>query len=187
MQSINRTNPVGPATNATSVTFTVTFSEPVTGVDPSDFQLATTGTVGTTAYPGDAARRFCCLHGDGQRHHRQRHARPEPGGQRQHPRSGRQPPHPAERRRRPSRTRPPSPPGPAQGLWRWRTSTATASPTWSSPHFGSSTVSVLLGNGNGTFQAQQTFATGLSLACRGGGGRQRRRQARPGSSAMTCQ
>ena len=27
---------------------------------------------------------------------------------------------------------------------------------------GSNTVSVLLGNGNGTFQAQQTFATGTS-------------------------
>ena len=26
---------------------------------------------------------------------------------------------------------------------------------------GSNTVSVLLGNGNGTFQAQQTFATGI--------------------------
>ena len=27
--------------------------------------------------------------------------------------------------------------------------------------FGGNTVSVLLGNGNGTFQAQQTFATGV--------------------------
>ena len=27
-------------------------------------------------------------------------------------------------------------------------------------NYGSNTVSVLLGNGNGTFQAQQTFATG---------------------------
>ena len=40
------------------------------------------------------------------------------------------------------------------------TSTATASPTSSSPTVGSNTVSVLLGNGNGTFQAQQTFAAG---------------------------
>ena len=39
-------------------------------------------------------------------------------------------------------------------------STATASPTSSSPIDDSNTVSVLLGNGNGTFQAQQTFATG---------------------------
>jgi hypothetical protein len=46
--SINRAMPIGPVTNATSVSFTVTFSEPVTGVDPTDFQLAATGTVGTT-------------------------------------------------------------------------------------------------------------------------------------------
>ena len=29
-------------------------------------------------------------------------------------------------------------------------------------NYASNTVSVLLGNGNGTFQAQQTFATGTS-------------------------
>ena len=28
-------------------------------------------------------------------------------------------------------------------------------------NYGSNTVSVLLGNGNGTFQTQQTFATGI--------------------------
>jgi hypothetical protein len=39
VQSINRTNP----TSATSVTYTVTFSEPVTGVDPSDFTPALSG------------------------------------------------------------------------------------------------------------------------------------------------
>jgi hypothetical protein len=48
VQSINRTNPVGPSTNASTVSFTVTFSEPMTGVDPTDFKLATTGTVGAT-------------------------------------------------------------------------------------------------------------------------------------------
>jgi hypothetical protein len=42
MLSINRTAPVGPNTNATSVTFTVTFSKAVTGVDAGDFAL--TGT-----------------------------------------------------------------------------------------------------------------------------------------------
>ena len=42
------------------------------------------------------------------------------------------------------------------------------------------TVSVLLGNGNGTFQAAVSFATGSGPAVRGGGGLQRRRQARPG-------
>ena len=44
---------------------------------------------------------------------------------------------------------------------------------------GSNTVSVLLGNGNGTFQAQQTFAAGPKPHVGGGGRRQRRRQARP--------
>ena len=46
--SINRAAPAGPATNASSVSFTVAFSKPVTGVDPTDFQVVTTGTVGTT-------------------------------------------------------------------------------------------------------------------------------------------
>jgi hypothetical protein len=46
--SINRATPVGPATNASTVNFTVTFSEPVTGVNVGDFQLAMTGTVGKT-------------------------------------------------------------------------------------------------------------------------------------------
>jgi len=42
--SINRTNPTGPSIgNATSVTYTVTFSEPVTEVAASDFAVVTTG------------------------------------------------------------------------------------------------------------------------------------------------
>ena len=40
------------------------------------------------------------------------------------------------------------------------TSTATASPTSSSPTTASNTVSVLLGNGDGTFQAATTYAVG---------------------------
>ena len=39
-------------------------------------------------------------------------------------------------------------------------------------------VSVLLGNGNGTFQTAQRFAAGTSPVSRGGGGPQRRWQAR---------
>ena len=46
--SIDRASTSGPATNASSVSFTVAFSKPVTGVDPTDFQVVTTGTVGTT-------------------------------------------------------------------------------------------------------------------------------------------
>ena len=46
--SIDRSSPAAETTNADSVTFLATFSEDVTGVDPTDFQLALTGTVGTT-------------------------------------------------------------------------------------------------------------------------------------------
>ena len=46
--SISRTTPSAALTDATSVVYTVTFSEPITGVDPTDFQVVKTGTVGTT-------------------------------------------------------------------------------------------------------------------------------------------
>ena len=46
--SINRTTPAGPFTGSSSVTYTVTFNESVTGVDPTDFALALTGTVTAT-------------------------------------------------------------------------------------------------------------------------------------------
>ena len=43
----------------------------------------------------------------------------------------------------------------------WRaTSPATAAPTWPSPTYGGNDVSVLLGNGDGTFQPQVTYAVG---------------------------
>ena len=45
VESINRTTPLGPTTDATNVSFTVTFSEAVTGVDAADFQLVLGGTV----------------------------------------------------------------------------------------------------------------------------------------------
>jgi hypothetical protein len=41
--SVNRETPAGAATEAGSVTYAVTFSEPVTGVTSADFQLALTG------------------------------------------------------------------------------------------------------------------------------------------------
>jgi hypothetical protein len=46
--SINRTNPPTPTTVDKTVTFTVTFNEPVTGVDPTDFALALSGVTATT-------------------------------------------------------------------------------------------------------------------------------------------
>src|SRR5262249_13179891 len=48
VQSINRSNPLGPTASASSVTYTVTFSESVTGVDATDFQLALSGLTATT-------------------------------------------------------------------------------------------------------------------------------------------
>ncbi|NCC68568.1 MAG: hypothetical protein EOM14_10335, partial [Clostridia bacterium] len=44
VSSINRNSPVSETTNSTGVTFRVTFSESVTGVDISDFSLTTTET-----------------------------------------------------------------------------------------------------------------------------------------------
>ena len=46
--SINRQNPSGATTNASSVTFRVTFSESVSGVDTGDFSLTTTSTAAGT-------------------------------------------------------------------------------------------------------------------------------------------
>ncbi len=48
VQSIARTTPLGPVTNASNLVYTVTFNEPVTAVDAADFQLATTGLVAAT-------------------------------------------------------------------------------------------------------------------------------------------
>ncbi|MEI6945607.1 T9SS type A sorting domain-containing protein [Paraflavisolibacter sp. H34] len=51
--SVNRQAPTAAITNATGVTFRVTFSEAVTGVDPSDFVLTTlAGTTRGTLAPG---------------------------------------------------------------------------------------------------------------------------------------
>jgi formylglycine-generating enzyme required for sulfatase activity len=48
VKSINRANQAGPIFSGSNVSFTVTFSEPVTGVDPSDFTRVTTGALTTT-------------------------------------------------------------------------------------------------------------------------------------------
>ena len=48
VQSINRTSPPGPFTSDNTVSFNVTFSEPVTGVDLSDFSVAASGAEYTT-------------------------------------------------------------------------------------------------------------------------------------------
>ena len=45
VQSIDRTTPSSPTTDATSVSYTVTFSESVMGVDAADFEVVRTGSV----------------------------------------------------------------------------------------------------------------------------------------------
>lgn len=49
VNSISRQTPASATTNATEVTYRVIFSEPVTGVDTTDFGLTTSGTAGTIA------------------------------------------------------------------------------------------------------------------------------------------
>ena len=46
--SINRTTPLGPIASASTLSFTVTFNESVTGVDATDFSLALNGVTATT-------------------------------------------------------------------------------------------------------------------------------------------
>ena len=48
VESINRTGPAAAVTDATAVTFTVSFSESVTGVNAADFGLPLTGTTTAT-------------------------------------------------------------------------------------------------------------------------------------------
>src|SRR5262249_54810521 len=49
LQSLNGTNPVSLSTNQNNVSYTATFSSPVTGVDASDFSVVKTGSVATTS------------------------------------------------------------------------------------------------------------------------------------------
>ena len=52
---------------------------------------------------------------------------------------------------------------------------------------GSNNVSVLLGNGDGTFQTAVNYRRGHKSILGGGGGLQRRRQARPGRGQLQRQ
>ena len=47
--SVNRASPAGAVTDASSVAYAVTFSEPVTGVTSADFQLAISGAISTSS------------------------------------------------------------------------------------------------------------------------------------------
>ena len=158
--SINRTAPVNVTTNSSSVSCTVTFSEAVTGVDSSDFSLATTGTVAATTTqvtPVSPSVYTVTLSGitgigslglnlvdNGSIRDAVGHPLTTPS---------------------------------AAATFASQVTFATGSqpksvtlgdvngdgkPDLVVANFGSNTVSVMLGNGNGTFQAQQTFATGLN-------------------------
>ena len=69
----------------------------------------------------------------------------------------------------------------------WATSTATASSTWPSPTMSAAPCSVLLGNGDGTFQTAVNYAAGHAARSVGGRRLQRRRQARPRRGATNVQ
>ena len=72
-----------PSCQCTSVTYTVTFNEPVTGVAAADFQLALGGTIAATLTASNTGKRVAQwrgLHRHHQRHHGPRHARPERRG-----------------------------------------------------------------------------------------------------------
>ena len=79
VESINRTSPAGPATTANVLSYTVSFSEAVTGVSPAGFALALTGTATGGGEPGDDGQWFCLY-----RHHQRRHGQwdggSKPGG-----------------------------------------------------------------------------------------------------------
>ena len=105
-------------------------------------------------YAAGTARRL----GRGGRPQRRRQARP---GRRQH-RLRRRLGAARQRRRHASRPAVNYRHAAIPSRWRSATSTATASPTWPSPNGFPNDVSVLLGNGDGSFQAAVNFAAGNS-------------------------
>ena len=79
VESINRTSPAGPVTNASTVSFTVTFSETVDRRQSQRLPAGLDRHGHGHVDPGDAGQRRR-LHGHRQRHHGHRHAGLEPGG-----------------------------------------------------------------------------------------------------------
>jgi hypothetical protein len=159
VMSINLGTPGTPITNASTVSFIVTFSEPVTGVTASDFQLVATGTVGTALTQvtpaGPAAVYTVSVSGvtgagtlglnlvdNGSIHDLAGNPLAAPNG-------------PASFSATPTFSTGVDPSSVAAV-----DVNGDGKPDLVVANAGSNTVSVLLGNGNGTFQAQQTFATG---------------------------
>ena len=172
--SINRAD--ASPTNAGTVHFTVTFSEPVTGVDPTDFQLADTGTVGTTltqVTPMSASVYTVTVSGitgngtlglnlvdDG--------STKDLAGN----------PLTQQNSRAAFSTVPILATGAVPSSAILGDLNGDGKPDLVVANYISNTVSVLLGNGNGTFQAQQTFLAGPHPYAVAVARFQRRRQAR---------
>ena len=157
--SINRTAPIGPATAGSTVKYTVTFSETVTGVAAADFQLALGGpvtakvtqvtpvsgavytvTVSSITGTGTLGLNLVDLggiHDLAGKPLTQQNA-PAAFQAQQTVATGSQP--------RPVAV------GDVNG---------DGKPDLVVDNFNSNSVSMLLGNGDGTFQAQKTFATGI--------------------------
>ncbi len=157
VESINRTSAGGPLTNASSVEFTVTFSEAVTGVAPFDFrpvlsgsvaatvtQVApVTGSVYTVSVTGITGNGTLGLNmvSSGSIH--------DLAGD---PLQSAQPAFQAQQTYATA--------GGPYAVALGDLNDGDGIPDIAIADSGSKTVSVLLGNGNGTFQSQQTFATG---------------------------
>ena len=75
VMSIDRAGP-SSTVDATSVSYTVTFSEDVIGVDPTDFTVVRGGRPVRRCFK--SSRQHFNLHGDHRRYYRQRHAQLEP-------------------------------------------------------------------------------------------------------------
>ena len=158
VQSINRTTPASATTSANTVSYSATFSEPMTGVDPTDFTLATTGTIATSLIqvtPVSSSVYTVTISGvtgngtlglnlvdDGSIH---------------------------DLAGNPLTTQNAAPSFANQATFATGTYPSSVTtgdlngdgmPDLAITNPRSSTVSVLLGNGNGTFKSQQTFTTG---------------------------
>ena len=163
-------------TNASTVHYTVTFSESVTGVDASDFTLTTTGASGAslasvTADSGSNGTQYTVSVSTGSGNGTI--ALNLQGAATIQDLAGN---------------------GLAGGTFQAQTSYATGAgpyfvaigdvngdgkPDLVAANSGSNTVSVLLGNGNGTFQTQTTYGDRINPACCRDRGRERGRQAGP--------
>ncbi len=175
--SINRASPPAAITNASSVSYAVTFSEAVSGVNLSDFQLALGGTVAATltqVTPVSGSVYTVTVSGitgngtlglnlvdNGSIHDQAGNPLTQQNALAafQEPQffvAGADPFSAVL--------------GDVTGGGKVDLVTA---------NFGGNSVSVLLGNGNGTFQTQQTFATGSRPQGGGTGRPQRRWQTRP--------